>query len=152
VEQHRVARLRRLFSWDDLDFTYFAGYATWNYLTTPFLLPRPGFTVEALGPLRGGLAGLTSVHVTYPDDIPAHCRRQVLYFDEHRLLNRLDYTAEVVGGWAHAAHFCDEYRDFGGLKVPIRRRVLRVLPWCRSRYTSCPLTIHDARARFKQRF
>ena len=25
-------------TWDALDFTYFAGYALWNYLTTPFLL------------------------------------------------------------------------------------------------------------------
>lgn len=46
-----------------------------------------------------------------------------LYFDAQRLLTRLDYTAEVVGGWARAAHICEDYQDFGGLKAPTRRRV-----------------------------
>ena len=29
--------LRRQLYWDDLDFIYFGGYATWNCLLTPFL-------------------------------------------------------------------------------------------------------------------
>ncbi len=116
--------LRRLFSWDDLDFIYFAAYATWNYLTTPFLLNRPGFTFESFGPLRGDLARFVAVQATFPEDIPTHSRRQVFYFDNQRLLRRLDYTAAVVGRWAHAAHLCEEYRNFGGLQVPTRRRVL----------------------------
>lgn len=33
----------------------------------------------------------------------------------------------VVGGWARAAHLCDEYRDFGGFKAPTRRRVRPLL-------------------------
>ena len=33
----RFGGLRRQFFWDHLDFLYFAGYATWNYLMTPFL-------------------------------------------------------------------------------------------------------------------
>ena len=32
--------LRRNLRWDALDSTYFAGYAMWNYLTTPYLLTR----------------------------------------------------------------------------------------------------------------
>jgi hypothetical protein len=119
--------LRRLVSWDDLDFIYFAGYATWNYLTTPFLLARPGFSFEAIGPLPGDMARFVPVRVTFPDDIPTHSRQQVLYFDGQRLLRRLDYTAEVVGRWAHAAHLCDEYRNFNGLRIPTRRRVLPLL-------------------------
>ena len=115
---------RRLFKWDDLDFIYFAGYATWNYLTAPFLLSRPGVVVEALGPLAGDLARLLRLQVTFPEDIPTHSRRQIFYFDDRRLLRRLDYTAEVVGGWAHAAHLCDEYRTFDRLKAPTRRWAL----------------------------
>ncbi len=115
--------LRRQFAWDDLDFIYFGGYATWNYLTTPFLLARKGFTVEAPDPLRGALPPLTRLQVTFPDDIPTHSRHQVFYFDDQRLLRRLDYTAEVVGQWAHAAHLCEEYRTFNNLKMPTRRRV-----------------------------
>jgi len=116
--------IRRLFSWDDLDFIYFAGYATWNYLTAPFLLALKGFFIETLEPRQGPLGQLTRLRVTFPPDIPTHSREQIFYFDDQRLLRRLDYTAEVVGGWAHAAHICEEYRTFDRLKAPTRRHVL----------------------------
>lgn len=116
--------LRRLFAWDELDLIYFAGYATWNYLTTPFLLSRPGFVVTELGPGSGPLADLQRLQVTFPDNIPTHCRQQTFYVDDQFLLRRLDYTAEVVGRWARAAHLCDSYRQFGGLMVPTKRTVL----------------------------
>jgi len=124
IPREAFHRVRRLFKWDDLDFIYFGGYANWNYLTAPFLLSRKGFVVEALEPLRGDMASLIRLQVTFPDDVPTHSRRQIFYFDEHRLLRRLDYTAEPVGGWAHAAHLCEEYRTFGRLKVPTRRWAL----------------------------
>lgn len=94
--------IRRQFFWDDLDFLYFAGYATWNYLTAPFLLMREGFVVRKREAVPGETAFYARLQVTYPDDIPAHSREQIFYFDERRLLCRLDYTAEVVGEWAHA--------------------------------------------------
>jgi len=119
--------LRHWFSWDDLDFTYFGGYATWNYLTAPFLLMRKGFAFKGLEPLPGALAPLIRVEVTFPDDIPTHSRKQIFYFDDQRLLRRLDYTAEVVGGWAHAAHVCEEYRTFGGIKASTKRQALPLL-------------------------
>lgn len=119
--------LRRQFAWDDLDFIYFGGYATWNYLTTPFLFVRKGFSVETLEPLGGALRPLIRLQVTFPDDIPTHSRQQIFYFDDQRLLRRLDYTAEVVGRWAHAAHLCEEYRTFDKFKTPTRRRVLPLL-------------------------
>jgi hypothetical protein len=52
---------------------------------------------------------------------------QIFYFDENWLLRRLDYVAEVVGGWAHAAHLCENYQDFNGLMAPTRRRVRPIL-------------------------
>jgi hypothetical protein len=116
--------VRRLFHWDDLDFTYFAGYATWNYLTTPFIFMREGFVFGGPGAVEAGPAPLFRLPVTFPDDIPSHCKRQIFYFDQERLLRRLDYTAEVVGRWAHAAHLCGRYRTFGGIRAPTRRRVL----------------------------
>jgi hypothetical protein len=119
--------LRRQFRWDDLDFVYFAGYATCNYLTTPFLFLREGFAFRLLEPTAGDKPDTTRLHVTFPDDIPTHSREQVFHFDAERLLRRIDYTAEVVGGWAHAAHFCEEYRTFDGLRAPTRRRVLPLL-------------------------
>jgi hypothetical protein len=51
----------------------------------------------------------------------------VFYFDEQGLLTRLDYTAEVVGGWAHGVHLREAYRDFGGLKAATKRRVCPIL-------------------------
>jgi hypothetical protein len=115
---------RHLFSWDALDLIYFAGYATWNYLIAPFLLTWPGVVITELEPLKSGTSSLHRLQVTFPEDIPTHCRQQVFYFDERYLLQRLDYTAEVVGGWAHAAHFCEDYRTFEGIQAPMRRRVL----------------------------
>jgi len=119
--------IRRQFFWDDLDFIYFAGYATWNYLTAPFIFLRKGFFIEVLKPLQGALGQFTRLHVTFPPDIPTHCREQIFYLDDQRLLRRLDYTAEVVGCWAHAAHLCEEYQTFDRLKAPTRRRVLPLL-------------------------
>lgn len=115
--------LRRQVYWDTLDFIYFAGYATWNYLLTPFLFLRDGFTFESLAPLPGMPVSWAGLRVTFPDDMPTHSRKQNFYFDEDHYLRRLDYTAEVVGAWAHAAHLCRDYRDFNGLKISTSRRV-----------------------------
>jgi len=65
--------------------------------------------------------------VTMPDDLPVHSREQVFYFDDNWQLKRLDYVAEVVGGWAHAAHTCNNYRDFNGFRSPTHRRVRPIL-------------------------
>ena len=43
-------------------------------------------------------------------------------------LRRHDYVADVVGRWAHAAHFCEEHRESNGLLFPTRRRVLPIAP------------------------
>ena len=140
-------RLRRQFFWDSLDFIYFGGYATWNYLLTPFLFLRPGFAFEPLAVLPEMPPSWRGLRATFPEDIPTHSRQQDFYFDQERRLCRLDYTAEVVGGWAHAAHLCGEYRNFSGLKAPTRRRVMplflgrRPLPGP----TLVALEIHDIR-------
>ena len=57
----------------------------------------------------------------FPDDVPAHSREQSYYFGPDGLIRRNDYTAEVFGGWAKATHYCWDYRDFGGFKIPTRR-------------------------------
>jgi hypothetical protein len=139
--------LRRNFFWDKLDFAYFGSYATWNYLTTPFLFLRRGFKFQALDPLPKMPSGWTRWRVGFPDDIPTHCRSQDFIFDENRLLRRLDYTAEVVGGWAHAAHLCEAYRDFGGFMIPTRRRVRPLLrgPEPLAGPDLVALDIHDVR-------
>jgi hypothetical protein len=123
MQPRRAMRgLRRQFYWDDLDFIYFGGYATWNYLVTPFLFLRDGFDFTALEPLPG-LDCPFRLQAIFPDVLPTHCKNQIFHFDRNYLLRRLDYTAEVVGRWAHAAHLCENYRDFDGIKISTTRRV-----------------------------
>lgn len=116
-------RRRRIVHWDDLDLLYFAGYAWWNYLTTPFLLARPGFDVTEIEPLRFRGEELRRLRVRFPDDVPTHCREQVFAFSSDGLLRRHDYTAEVIGGFATGAHLTSEHVRAGGLTFPTRRRV-----------------------------
>ena len=119
--------ISRWFSWDDLDFIYFGGYATWNYLVAPFFFLWEGFDLEVLEPMTVSSSSWFRLKVTMPEDLPTHSRQQIFYFDEFWHLMRLDYVAEVIGGWAHAAHLCENYRQFGGLMAPTRRRVRPIL-------------------------
>jgi hypothetical protein len=107
--------------WDDLDELYFDGYALWQYATAPFAFAGPGFDVRE-GP------GEASLTVRFPAAVPSHSREQVFHFDRDGVLRRLDYTAEVIGSWARAAHVCARHRTFAGVVVPTRRRVHPLLP------------------------
>jgi hypothetical protein len=145
-------RPRRLVYWDAMDFAYFCGYAMWGYLTLPFLLLYPGvqFDITKIGLAEGGRAGGgTRLEVRFPPDLPVHSATQQLYFDEAGRLYRHDYTAEVVGGWAKAAHLCRDYRQFGGLWLPTTRRVYPRGPFGRPLPgpTLVAVDIHDAQPR-----
>jgi hypothetical protein len=120
--------LRRNFRWDEFDFAYFAGYAWWNYLNHPLFLLRDDLQVSEGPPLRtdGGLQ--RRLDVAFPPGLDTHSPRQSFFYDESLRLRRHDYVAEVVGRWAHAAHFCDEHREAGGLLFPTRRRVVPIGP------------------------
>ena len=41
-----LSGIRRNVQWDALDVAYFAGYASWNYLTGPLILTREGVEVR----------------------------------------------------------------------------------------------------------
>ena len=138
-------RPRRLLYWDELDFAYFCGYAMWNYTNLPFLLAEPGFTLES----APAAAGMTRLRVTFPPGLPTHSPTQEFLFDDSGRLSRHDYTAEVVGSWARAAHLCQDYRRFGGLWLPTRRRVYPAGPFNRPlpAPTLVAIDIHDAQPR-----
>ena len=59
----------------------------------------------------------------FPPDLDTHSAHQTFYVDVSGLIRRHDYTAEVVGGWARAAHRLSEHRQVDGLAFPTRRRV-----------------------------
>jgi hypothetical protein len=115
--------LRYQLWWDKLDVLYFCGYALWTYLTIPFVLAEPGFAVRELEPWEEGGETWQRIGVGFPSEIPTHCREQILYFDPKGLVRRHDYTSEVFGSWAKAAHYPSDHQTFGGVVVPTRRRV-----------------------------
>jgi hypothetical protein len=109
--------------WDRLQLAYFAGYAMWTYLTTPFLFVMDGVASEELSPWREDGEVWRRLKVTFPVSIATHSTVQTFYFDSDGLLRRHDYDADILGG-TPAAHYVHEYREFSGLLVPTRRRVL----------------------------
>lgn len=138
-------RLHRQLYWDTLDFAFFCGYAMWNYLTMPFLFLQDGVEVEVSS--DPAFEGLTRITAHFPKGFSTHCATQHFYFDDYGHLQRHDYTAEVVGGWASAAHLCSEYRQFGGLSLPTQRRVYPKLLLNKplSMITLVAIDIHDVK-------
>ena len=117
------ADLRHKLWWDRLDILYFGTYAMWTYISAPFVFAREGFRVRELDPWDENGARWRRLAVTFPAGIHTHSSEQVFYFDERGLIQRHDYTAEPIGNWAKAAHYCHEHRTFDGLVVPTRRLV-----------------------------
>lgn len=111
--------------WDDLHVAYFAGYAMWTYLTSPFTFGSPGFEAVELPPVIEEQETWRRLRVTFPDRIATHCREQVFHFDSNGLLRRHDYTPEVINA-GPAAHYTSGYKEFDGIMVPTRRRVYRL--------------------------
>ena len=126
------AGLRRNLRWDALDSAYFSGYALWNYLTTPLLLTRTGVEVSEGDPWEQDGGTWRRLEVSFPEGLDTHSRHQSFYFDAQGRLRRHDYVAEVVGGWARAAHYCAEHVQAGGLVFPTRRWVRPIRPGNRS--------------------
>lgn len=118
-----LSGLRRNLRWDALDATYFAGYAWWNYLSTPMLLMREGVTVTENGTWLEAGEHWRRLEVSFSPDIHTHSRRQTFYVDAAGLIRRLDYVARPVGPWARAAHYCYEHRHFSGLLFATHRQV-----------------------------
>lgn len=95
---------RRLLWWDDLDMSYFANYAFWNYFNLPALLMRSDIEWTELAPGR--------LEAKFPPQIPTHNAIQRFRFDtESGLLIQHDYTANVISKLATAAHVIHEHRD-----------------------------------------
>src|ERR1700730_5105292 len=95
----------------------------WNYLTTPFLLSRPGFELKELAPHLEDRETWRVLQVTFPPDIPTHCTVQKFYFSAEGMLKRIDYVTDVLGGVA--AHYCYDPKTFGDPVFPPRRPVCR---------------------------
>ena len=109
--------------WDRLDILYFGTYAIWTYLSAPFVFALEGYAISELDPWEEQGERWGRLAVTFPEHVHTHCREQVFYIDERGLIRRHDYTAEPLGSWARAAHYCFDHQAFDGWTVPTRRRV-----------------------------
>ncbi len=123
-----IAGLRRNLRWDSLDAAYFAGYAWWNYLNTPYLLARRDLQTREIEPWTEAGHTWRRLAARFPAGLDTHSPDQVFYFDSAKRLRRHDYTPEVVGRWARAAHMCADHVEAGGLLFPTRRWVRPIGP------------------------
>jgi len=108
--------------WDRLQLAYFAGYAMWTYLNTPFLFAMEGVETEEIEPWKENGETWRRLRVTLSPNIASHGPVQTFFFDATGLLKRHDYDVEVSGG-SPAAQYVYEYKEFSGILVPTKRRV-----------------------------
>jgi hypothetical protein len=114
----------RLTPWDALHRAYFNGYALWTYLTAPFFLARPGFSVVEIDPVREHGESWRGLRATFPADIASHSTVQDFYFGSDHLMRRHDYHVDVAGGFP-GVHYVYDFADFDGIRVPTTRRAYR---------------------------
>jgi hypothetical protein len=108
--------------WDNLQLAYFAGYAMWTYLNTPFLLALPGVKTEEVKPWQENGEAWRRLNVTFPAGIATHSAEQTFYFDQRGLLKRHDYDVEISGG-VPAAHYVSELVERSGIVLPTKHKV-----------------------------
>jgi hypothetical protein len=110
--------------WDALQRAYFNGYALWTYLTTPFLLALPGFSVSDIEPIEENGEKWSGLQARFPSEIASHSTLQEFYFGEDNLLRRHDYRVDVAGGFA-AAQYVYDMVEADGFRLPSKRRAYR---------------------------
>jgi hypothetical protein len=108
--------------WDAPQLVYFAGYAMWTYLTTPFLFRLPGFRTEEIEPWDEDGESWRRLKVSFPSNVHSHSAEQTFYFDSSGILKRHDYSVEIMGGTA-SANYATDPASFGGILFPTKRRV-----------------------------
>jgi hypothetical protein len=114
-------------AWDAQHLIYFSGYAMWTYLTTPFLFKLPGFQTEEIDPWDENGETWRRLKVTFPTDVHSHSTEQIFYFNASGILQRHDYSVEIMGGTS-SANYATEPKEFGGLIFPTKRRVYAIGP------------------------
>ncbi len=107
--------------WNELQRLYFLGYATWNCLSLPFLLARPGFDIRELAPHTENGETWRVLEVHFPGDVPTHCAVQLLYFDQAARLRRVDHETDIAEGVVSQYHYDHQIVD--GLVFARHRRV-----------------------------
>ncbi|MEI8324605.1 MAG: hypothetical protein WCH44_04435 [Betaproteobacteria bacterium] len=107
--------------WDKLDILYFAGYALWNDLSFPFILDLAGLAVTEQAPLIEHSSH--RLVASFDPSIPTHSATQSFHINASRQLVQHDYTADVIGSWAHVANCCLASEQVDGFRFYTRRKV-----------------------------
>lgn len=126
--------------WNPLQRAHFNGYALWTYLTSPFLLALPGFTVSELDPIEDDGRTLTGLQVTFPAGIVSHSTLQEFYFGPDLLLARHDYRVEIAGSFS-AIQYISDFVDADGIMMPTKRRAYRCGDDGRPRFSELMVSI-----------
>lgn len=108
--------------WSDTQVAYFAGYTMWTYLTSPFLLTRPGILTEEIDPWTEQGQTWRRLRVTFPPDIATHSTVQTYYFDDGGLLRRHDYEVDIQGSNPAARYLLDPV-TVSGIVLPSKLRI-----------------------------
>jgi hypothetical protein len=136
--RQRLRARSPLSPWTPADALYFFGYALWHYHAMPFGLVE----TNCLSIRRGRLSGevVDAVTVQFAADVHTHSHVQTVYVDGRGRIVRHDYTADVLGTWAQAAHYWRDYVDVDGVPIARRRQA-----YLRVGSTPLPLSAVDAR-------
>jgi hypothetical protein len=119
-----MAAYPREHPWSLAEAGYFIAYASRMYLLEPFLLTLPGVRTREIEPWSEDGETWRRLEVRFPRQLATHSAVQTYYFDaETGLQRRIDYAPEVTAN-TPTAHYTSEHRDFDGLIVPTRRRML----------------------------
>ncbi|MGF6483836.1 hypothetical protein [Paraburkholderia sp. JPY419] len=108
--------------WDRIQLAYFAGYAMWTYLTSPFSLVTDGSESAEVEPWQENDETWRVLRVRVPKSITTHSTEQIFYFDDEGLLRRHDYDVDISAG-SGAAHYVYDHKPFNGIIVPTKRRI-----------------------------
>lgn len=111
--------------WSNLQLAYFTGYATWNYLNTPFQFARPGFEFDEVEPWEENNELWRRLIVRWPKDIHTHSTEQTIYIDKDGFIRRLDYRVEVAGNNL-CAHYLSNYKNISGITIATKRVVYSI--------------------------
>jgi hypothetical protein len=108
--------------WSDAQVAYFAGYTMWTYLTSPFILARPGVLTEEIDPWTENGQTWRRLRVTFPADIATHSTVQTFYIDGTGLVRRHDYDVEIQGSNPAARYLLDPVK-VSGIVLPTKLRI-----------------------------
>jgi hypothetical protein len=118
--------------WTPLDVLYFFGYAVAHYHSLPFSLAGTRLISSRRVPSRTAPLDVLDVELD-AERVHTHSRRESFWFDASGCLVRHDYVADVIGPWAHGAHFWENVTRTDGYPLAMHRRVVprlgsRLLP------------------------